>query len=255
MDGQRDGEHLGEYLAIEPPAFLSFTWISEHGLPAHDRHHGVSRAGRGHRTRPHPSTLAAEGGRRAPEGVDRHRALARRGPDAGLAEEARTRRKRNGRRCASAVAPFLGQGMAGRNAAPKPAEPKLANRHRQRRSANVLPDRHLRFDSATESRFASLLHTGSPFLAEARLQSLLDEAPAAGGRRPTSTLLIQRGDLQDLVWVPDENWRRPTAATRAAEPCLLLDLQRDDLGVTLRPHPQGPLDLRDGRLRRDEEQR
>ena len=43
-------------------------------------------------------------------------------------------------------------------------------------SASDLPDRHLRFDSATESRFTSLVPAGSPFLAEARLQSLLDEA-------------------------------------------------------------------------------
>jgi hypothetical protein len=40
----------------------------------------------------------------------------------------------------------------------------------------VLPERHLRFDSATESRFTSALPAGSPFLAEARLQSLLDQA-------------------------------------------------------------------------------
>ena len=43
-------------------------------------------------------------------------------------------------------------------------------------STIVLPDRHLRFDSATESRFTSLVPAGSPFLAEARLLSLLDEA-------------------------------------------------------------------------------
>ena len=43
-------------------------------------------------------------------------------------------------------------------------------------SASLLPDRHLRFDSATESRFTSLVPAGSPFLAEARLQSLLDES-------------------------------------------------------------------------------
>jgi hypothetical protein len=42
--------------------------------------------------------------------------------------------------------------------------------------ATALPDRHLRFDSASESRFTSHLPAGSPFLAEARLQSLLDEA-------------------------------------------------------------------------------
>jgi hypothetical protein len=40
----------------------------------------------------------------------------------------------------------------------------------------VLPERHLRFDSATESRFTSILPAGSPFLSEARLQSLLDQA-------------------------------------------------------------------------------
>jgi hypothetical protein len=47
---------------------------------------------------------------------------------------------------------------------------------KQRGSPRVLSDRHLRFDSATESRFTSLVAAGSPFLAEARLQSLLDEA-------------------------------------------------------------------------------
>jgi hypothetical protein len=47
---------------------------------------------------------------------------------------------------------------------------------RQLGSATLLPDRHLRFDSATESRFTSLLPAGSPFLPEARLQSLLDES-------------------------------------------------------------------------------
>jgi len=43
-------------------------------------------------------------------------------------------------------------------------------------SASLLPGRHLRFDSATGSRFTSLVPAGSPFLAEARLQSLLDES-------------------------------------------------------------------------------
>jgi hypothetical protein len=46
----------------------------------------------------------------------------------------------------------------------------------QLESASALPDRHLRFDSASESRFTAQLPAGSPFLAEARLQSLLDEA-------------------------------------------------------------------------------
>src|SRR4051812_19551389 len=46
----------------------------------------------------------------------------------------------------------------------------------QRGRASVLPDRHLRFDSATGSRFTSLVPAGSPFLTEARLQALLAEA-------------------------------------------------------------------------------
>ena len=52
-----------------------------------------------------------------------------------------------------------------------PAAPR-----RGRGRAAVLPERHLRFDSVTESLFTSLVPAGSPFLAEARLQSLLDKA-------------------------------------------------------------------------------
>jgi hypothetical protein len=60
---------------------------------------------------------------------------------------------------------------------------------KQRGSASVLPDRHLRFDSASESRFTSLVPAGSPFLSETRLQSLLDEGqpylpPAAATSAP-----------------------------------------------------------------------
>jgi hypothetical protein len=58
---------------------------------------------------------------------------------------------------------------------------------KQRRRASVLPDRHLRFDSATESRFTSLVPAGSPFLAEARLQSLLD------GAQPDLSLALTTG--------------------------------------------------------------
>jgi hypothetical protein len=43
-------------------------------------------------------------------------------------------------------------------------------------SRTVLPGRRLRFDSATESRVTNRLPAGSPFLAGAGLQSLLDEA-------------------------------------------------------------------------------
>ena len=40
----------------------------------------------------------------------------------------------------------------------------------------VLPGRHLRFDSLTESRFTCVVPAGSPFLPAARLQALMDEA-------------------------------------------------------------------------------
>jgi hypothetical protein len=43
-------------------------------------------------------------------------------------------------------------------------------------SQTVLPGRRLRFDSATESRVTARLPAGSPFLTDARLQALLDEA-------------------------------------------------------------------------------
>ncbi len=45
---------------------------------------------------------------------------------------------------------------------------------RKRGRTTVLPERHLRFDSATQSLFTPLVPAGSPFLAEGRLQSLLE---------------------------------------------------------------------------------
>src|SRR3954453_20252931 len=47
---------------------------------------------------------------------------------------------------------------------------------RRRWKAAVLPGVRLRFDGPTESRFTSSIPAGAPVLAEARLQSLLDEA-------------------------------------------------------------------------------
>ncbi len=47
--------------------------------------------------------------------------------------------------------------------------------HRLRRPTQ-LPGRRLRFDSATDSRYTCSVPAGCPFLAEARLQALLDEA-------------------------------------------------------------------------------
>jgi hypothetical protein len=70
---------------------------------------------------------------------------------------------------------------------------------KQRRwRATILPDRHLRFDSATQSLFTSLLPAGAPFLAEARLQSLLDQAkpdllPMASTTRSPARVLFSPG--------------------------------------------------------------
>ena len=44
------------------------------------------------------------------------------------------------------------------------------------RGRTTLPGRRLRFDSATESRLTTQVPAGSPFLSDARLQSLLDDA-------------------------------------------------------------------------------
>ncbi len=68
------------------------------------------------------------------------------------------------------------------------AEP--APTHRLRRPT-TLPVRRLRFDSATESRFATSVPAGSPWLAEPRLQALLDQArpdqpPAATAEPPAA---------------------------------------------------------------------
>jgi hypothetical protein len=53
------------------------------------------------------------------------------------------------------------------------AEPAPTGRLRK---PTALPGRRLRFDSATESRFTPSVPAGAPWLAEARLQALLDEA-------------------------------------------------------------------------------
>ena len=84
MEGRPDGdvEHRGEYLAIEPPSLLSFTWISKHTddkptvvtIEFHERGTGTELV-LTHRR------LPPTAGRGASEGLDRHRALARRGVD------------------------------------------------------------------------------------------------------------------------------------------------------------------------------
>jgi len=91
-------------------------------------------------------------------------------------------------------------------------------------SQTVLPGRRLRFDSATESRVTTRLPAGSPFLADARLQSLLHEAgpvpalaSATGSWSGDSSILghpviewaTRAGELARAVvaeWSP--RWRR-----------------------------------------------
>jgi hypothetical protein len=80
---------------------------------------------------------------------------------------------------------------------------------KQRGGGTVLPDRHLRFDSATESRFTSLVPAGSPFLAETRLQSLLD------GARPDLPLAVTTASPARALSSP--GYRVIERSTRAVE--------------------------------------
>lgn len=74
--------------------------------------------------------------------------------------------------------------------------PGTPRRQRGRGRGTNLPERHLRFDSATESQFTSVVPAGSPFLAEARLQCLLDQArsdpPLASTNRPPAPAIWYR---------------------------------------------------------------
>ena len=80
----------------------------------------------------------------------------------------------------------------------------------QLKSATALPDRHLRFDSASESRFTSHLPAGSPFLAEARLQLLLDEA------QPDPPLIMTTGAPAPAVSSPGDGAIESSTKTMAA---------------------------------------
>lgn len=90
-------------------------------------------------------------------------------------------------------------------------------------SQTVLPGRRLRFDSPTESRVTRRLPAGSPFLADARLQSLLDEAQpvsalasAIGSSSEDSSIIRHRvlewatraGDLGRAAVADGSRWRR-----------------------------------------------
>ena len=69
----------------------------------------------------------------------------------------------------------------------------------QERIITVLPSRRLRFDCATESRFTPLIPAGSPFLAETRLQSLLDQAAPD---LPVASTIVSRapGKQRRIAW-------------------------------------------------------
>jgi hypothetical protein len=56
----------------------------------------------------------------------------------------------------------------------------------------TLPGRRLRFDSATESRMTTQVPAGSPFLSDARLQSLLDDAQPVPPPAPTTPPAVKR---------------------------------------------------------------
>ena len=67
---------------------------------------------------------------------------------------------------------------------------------RWQRSHAGLPGRLLRFDSVSESRGTARVPAGSPFLEDARLQSLLDEAAPVSSE--TSTTTWRSGDASIL---------------------------------------------------------
>lgn len=76
-------------------------------------------------------------------------------------------------------------------------------------SQTVLPGRRLRFDSVTESRVTARVPAGSPFLADARLQSLLDEARPVP---PMASATSSRSGGSSILEHPVIEW-----ATRAGE--------------------------------------
>ena len=76
-------------------------------------------------------------------------------------------------------------------------------------SQAVLPGRRLRFDSAAESRVTAHLPAGSPFLADARLQSLLDEAELIP---PSASATSSRSGHASILEHPAIAW-----ATRAGK--------------------------------------
>jgi hypothetical protein len=70
-----------------------------------------------------------------------------------------------------------------------------SNRPRARISGvDLLPDRRLRFDSASESRVLGEVPAGSPFLPEARLQELLAFAAPLAGAEALETPLPADND-------------------------------------------------------------
>jgi hypothetical protein len=106
---------------------------------------------------------------------------------------------------------------------------------REATGVTVLPERHLRFDSATESRYTSRVPAGSPFLAVARLQVLLDEAqpeirlpsPGPSALRPRSRAIAWSTRAMESSREAIADWSRQlreTAGRRGALRRQLSDL-------------------------------
>ncbi len=125
----------------------------------------------------------------------------------------------------------------------------------------ILPGRRLRFDSAAESRVTGELPAGSPFLSEARLQALLDQAeliappptatwaPAESPFRQVrraiagATGASKVGARELAYWA--RRWREGAGrrqALRRQVQGLLADAFHAIAGLIerLRPHHQGP---------------
>ena len=76
-----------------------------------------------------------------------------------------------------------------------------ADRPPRLQGRTTLPGRRLRFDSATESRMTTQVPAGSPFLSDARLQSLLADAqpvPPPPLRRRSSDARVRRHPV--IAW-------------------------------------------------------
>jgi hypothetical protein len=75
----------------------------------------------------------------------------------------------------------------------------------------ALPERRLRFDSATESRISPTRPPGSPFLGESRLIALLGVSPLLGAELPPPAPTRQQRSQAELACA----WKRFVSRARA----------------------------------------